>query len=945
MDYSRGSEWRQWDLHVHTASSYDSDYKSSDSDIILCNSLIENNISAVAITDHFFIDDKRIQHLRELAPEVTFFPGVELRTDKGATNIHVILIFSEKNDLKELSEDMNVFRRKANNTSDDDRVIWDYSDIMEFANGHNAIISIHAGSKTSGIDREIKVTNTVADAIKDIYADSIHIFEIGDTKDINTFNTRVFPYINEVKPLVLCSDNHDPRNYERKETLWIKADLTFEGLQQVVLQPDDRVYIGAIPPSLERVNSNKQNYISSVTVRQVSNPKNKTETWFDFALPLNSGLAAIIGNKGSGKSALSDIIGYFSNCKTMSSASFLNPERFRKSNKNYASDYEGNLAWCDGQVDAKINLQNYTKSSVLENAQYLPQRYIEDICNDLGNGFKDEINSVIFSYVDITERGKATNLEQLIQQKSAAIEEAIDNKLKELESVNASIIIIEDKLTSSYLTTQKDGQKKCEERLERHLKSKPNEVVKSSENNNPEYLYKLDEINQRIDDINGQITLKSEKLTEINIAIDALNTTLTRVGHIKDEIEKINCELESTAKKYAIEYLKLQVDFEIPIDKINKRIEEITEEKKDIQKALNSSEDADPVISLNRRLALAKTQKNILISSSNAKEKAYQKYVDDLKQWEEQRINIIGNSTTPDTLEFYKNEVKYIEKHSQNEYKEKCKLRYEIVHQIFEQKLQIAHIYSSIYLPVEEKLNKLIGGVEDKIDFVSELSIGNMNIGDELLEYINKTYSGVFNGSSAASSKMISLIKETDYNNWNSTISFIINVMQVISEDIDLASKKVKNREEFYTKLCGLKYINPQYNLKMGGRNLNELSPGEKGIVLLIFYLALSKDERPLIIDQPEDNLDNQSVYSKLVKCIKEAKKKRQVIIVTHNPNIAIACDSEELIYCTIDKSNNRISYSSGSIENPEMRKHVIDVLEGTMPAFDLRRKKYQVNH
>lgn len=137
--------------------------------------------------------------------------------------------------------------------------------------------------------------------------------------------------------------------------------------------------------------------------------------------------------------------------------------------------------------------------------------------------------------------------------------------------------------------------------------------------------------------------------------------------------------------------------------------------------------------------------------------------------------------------------------------------------------------------------------------------------------------------------------------------------------------------------------MNAQYNLKMGGRTLEELSPGEKGIVLLIFYLALSKDEIPLIVDQPEDNLDNQSVFNKLVKCIVEAKKKRQVIIVTHNPNIAVACDSEEIVYCSINKATNSITYESGSIENPKMCQHVIDVLEGTMPAFDLRRREYSV--
>ena len=127
----------------------------------------------------------------------------------------------------------------------------------------------------------------------------------------------------------------------------------------------------------------------------------------------------------------------------------------------------------------------------------------------------------------------------------------------------------------------------------------------------------------------------------------------------------------------------------------------------------------------------------------------------------------------------------------------------------------------------------------------------------------------------------------------------------------------------------------------MGGRDLEELSPGERGIVLLIFYLALNQNSMPIVIDQPEDNLDNQSVYNKLVPCICAAKQKRQVIIVTHNPNIAVACDAEQIICCQMDKNTHSITYSSGAIEDEEIKKYVVDILEGTMPAFDLRRRKY----
>lgn len=173
-------------------------------------------------------------------------------------------------------------------------------------------------------------------------------------------------------------------------------------------------------------------------------------------------------------------------------------------------------------------------------------------------------------------------------------------------------------------------------------------------------------------------------------------------------------------------------------------------------------------------------------------------------------------------------------------------------------------------------------------------------------------------------------------------LKFVDDISETATEDLENVSKKIPNCQEFYDFIHSLSYIDVTFKLKMGDRNLNELSAGERGIVLLIFYLALNQERKPIIIDQPEDNLDNQSVYKKLVPCICRAKQQRQVIIVTHNPNIAVACDAEQVIYCEMDKNTYQIKYESGAIENPAIREHVIDVLEGTMPAFDLRRKKYK---
>ena len=95
---------------------------------------------------------------------------------------------------------------------------------------------------------------------------------------------------------------------------WVKADPTFEGFKQIIYEPEDRVFIGDEPSVLERVRNNKTKYIRSLEVHNKPEQKAKKGKWFeDLNIEFNSELVAIIGNKGSGKSAISDIIGVLGN--------------------------------------------------------------------------------------------------------------------------------------------------------------------------------------------------------------------------------------------------------------------------------------------------------------------------------------------------------------------------------------------------------------------------------------------------------------------------------------------------------------------------------------------------------------------------------------------------------------------------------------------------------
>lgn len=92
-------------------------------------------------------------------------------------------------------------------------------------------------------------------------------------------------------------------------------------------------------------------------------------------------------------------------------------------------------------------------------------------------------------------------------------------------------------------------------------------------------------------------------------------------------------------------------------------------------------------------------------------------------------------------------------------------------------------------------------------------------------------------------------------------------------------------------------HITIRYEIAYDGVDIRKLSPGTRGIVLLLLYLALDDtDDRPLIIDQPEENLDPKSVFDELVSLFIAAKSKRQVIMVTHNANLVINTDADQII-------------------------------------------------
>ena len=143
-------------------------------------------------------------------------------------------------------------------------------------------------------------------------------------------------------------------------------------------------------------------------------------------------------------------------------------------------------------------------------------------------------------------------------------------------------------------------------------------------------------------------------------------------------------------------------------------------------------------------------------------------------------------------------------------------------------------------------------------------------------------------------------------------------------------------------------HISIEYGIQYEGVAIEQLSPGTRGIVLLLLYLAIDlQDSRPLIIDQPEENLDPNSVFQELVPQFRETRKRRQVIIVTHNANLVVNTDADQLIVArsTRESSNSlpTLSYECGALENSDIRATVCQILEGGERAFLERERRYRL--
>ena len=374
-------------------------------------------------------------------------------------------------------------------------------------------------------------------------------------------------------------------------------------------------------------------------------------------------------------------------------------------------------------------------------------------------------------------------------------------------------------------------------------------------------------------------------------------------------------------------------------------VERVREQSQKITDQIMNDRERNQRVSLQLKEDVAE-----LTSRMDAPTVRYQKYLQDLQDWEQRKEEIIGGADDAGSVRFFEKQLKDFDDLPKR-LEEAKQERESKTREIYEEIEQLVSTYQSLYSPVQKFIEE--HDLKTKFNFRFEAAVTCQDLADMLFADINQARRGSFSGMDEGRKLLNKLIATADFSSADGALAFAEVLLDHLTHDQRGATstpvplveqlKKGRSEENVLDDIFSLAYLQPRYTIKWFGKNVEELSPGERGALLLVFYLLIDRRDIPLVIDQPEENLDNHTVYDLLVPCIKAARNRRQVIIVTHNPNLAVVCDADQVIHCSIDKAaRNKVTYTAGSLENPKNNRLTVDVLEGTMPAFDHRDAKYQ---
>jgi len=853
---NRGSEWRIWDLHFHTPSSYDyKDNSVKNQDIITI--LSENNVSVVAITDHHVIDIERIQDLQRLGKEknIVVLPGIEFCSELGGSEaIHFIGIFPETANLNtiwmKIQGQCNLTPEEIDSRGQE-RIVCPFEKTSSLIIELGGLVTIHAGKKSNSIEG-IKNNLLVKQEFKQQLLSTYHpLLEVGKIEDVESYKSHVFPNIQFSLPIIMCSDNHNIREYTTKEKLWIKADMTFEGLKQILFEPEERVRIQSTKPDEKDI----YKVIDSIKLNE--------KGFWQGEIPLNSNLNTIIGGRSTGKSSLLKAIAAKHGSTDVPEKDFI---------RNHL---EGVLIqWKDGGETAGHEIE------------YFAQSYMHKIASE-----PEETNKLVKDIIRSKKEGELLNNYKIESEDiSKRIRDSIYILFKDQDDISS---IKKDLL-------EKGNKAGVEEQL-RQLKSKASELQKNSAMTVEESITfeeKMRQVQEKrkfIVDAENDLSLLTKLLEDIPFA----SSFIDKYPFIKLSFSKNQNDVEqyfnTLKQKYNDEWKRsisgLMEATQIEKGKLSSEVQSI--EKEEIyKKGLRVIEDNKELRDVNNKIK----EEERKLADINKQEQQLQRIAN--HQAEILQTIVDGHCS-------FRNKANGI-----------CDT------------LKISHGELGISVTTELHSLEMQEFLQSKLN----------QRGNERKNYVQE------------------LLEEYNKNN-KTHISFFLR--ELLSEDVLL--KNWNNPRDVAIDFFTRNWYGLNFCLSYQEDDFTQMSEGKQAFVILKLLLDFSDKKCPILIDQPEDSLDNRAIYNELVTYIKEKKKERQIILVSHNSNVVVSADAENIIVANQEGINNKnengvkFQYTNGALENTQqrdetsayilssqgIREHICDILEGGRVAFKKREQKY----
>ena len=981
MAGSRGSIWRRWEPHIHAPGTVLADNFPKENGwerYLDALEAVSPPLQAIGVTDYCITRSyERFKEAREnyRLPECdVLFPNIELRLNTGTikgnfVNIHLLVSPEDVNHVDELnrflgrlwfsayddkfactpSELVRLGRRAYGSDVDEEaalrhgvtqfkvsleNLLDTYRDI-DWA--HDNIIVAVAGNAdgTSGVRDAADTTlrEEIEKAAHAIFASSLkqRDFWLGNgAASLEELRDRY----GGPKPCLWGSDAHELARIGKPAEdryCWIKGVASFDSLRHACRVPE-RAYVGATPPTWTA----SSQIIDRVRVENAA--------WIKTPImELNAGLTAVIGGRGSGKTALVDMIaaGCSSYVESEENPSFLARAREHLSGSRVV------VKWLSGEeaqaqpLDSPVN----RSSDAYARARYLSQQFVEDLCSVDGMpALISELERVIFEAHPSLDRDGAVDFGELLELRAGGYRDARGREEAALANISDQIGIEMEKTREVKPLKTKIAEK--QKLIARYQKDRKELLPKDAKKT-------------------------GDRLQELVAAAEKVRGYLRSLGNRKASIAGITNEIHDLRQNRAPEALRTMKERyrNVAFDdgewkrfllKYSGDVDAVVAAKsKEVDKSTKAWKGKKPSTPRDESGAFLTKDANLgrtPLASLEAEIERLQKVVAADKE-SARKLAAISKRITEETNALAGLKEKLANCEGAQERAQGLVADREAGYvRVFEAVLAEERVLNELYAPLVRRLSEA-GGTLGKLSFsvtrIADVRRWAKKGEDELFDLRGGPFKGI--GSLEREANL--MLREAWQTGNAATVSDAMRKFREKHQDALLEKAPYPRTDRsnyrpwsrrFAQWLYSTSHISLEYGIRYDGIEIQKLSPGTRGIVLVLLYLALDDaDDRPLIIDQPEENLDPKSIFDELVPLFQEAKNKRQVIMVTHNANLVVNTDADQIIVADIGAQSvgglPPITYMSGGLDEAEIRKIVCNTLEGGEEAFRERAKRLRI--